>query len=631
MQRRPRRASAARRPIRPSLDRVEQRRREILDDRGTTWWPNGAPTRCAAAFVVAGIVVSLFVGVGIAADAGIRAMASPALASIVTMHHRQRDEDRTRRSTAKVDRSEDRLSEAQRTLRHRPVALERRSGRKTASFVKRDPSSPLPAGPSPSSTPAVPAPTPVSSSVLSASPWRLTADGTWTATVSMQLPAGYDAAKAEVGFSSDAGDVLPLDGHALGAPGAIVTIAAGGQPVVVSASAVSPQEPEASIELPAPPADPATFGAVAETVGPHLIDVGWTPLPATAGVIEYKIYRRQAGERPGELIGVVSPTGHTWHDASVAPTTAYTYTVLAALSEGSVTASSGFIATPPDMQSTSIDAISGKGMFLYFVPDATDPNGYPNYDPDAVVAKAQSAGISHIELRLARGTFFEGSNPAARTWLDSFIDKADAAGIALIAWQVPRRATTDDAAQAVSIARYRTAAGNGFAGLALDIEDGENYMGAGDVARQRMVDEIQTVRQAVGPDYLVVATVMSPALTHWTNARYPYDRIAPYASVLQPMEYWHHFYRSTQHEYTQDEVTAACADSVSLTRGLAGRAVPINVAGQSDDLGATGPPSADEVGWCLSGSKAAGAVGQTFFDWRGTGDDVWSAIAGFRW
>jgi hypothetical protein len=97
------------------------------------------------------------------------------------------------------------------------------------------------------------------------------------------------------------------------------------------------------------------------------------------------------------------------------------------------------------------------------------------------------------------------------------------------------------------------------------------------------------------------------------------------------MEYWHHFYSASNHAYTQAEVTSACADSVALTRDLAGRNLPVNVAGQSDDLGTTGPPSPDEIAWCLNGSKSAGAIGETFFDWRGTNDDNWAAIAGFSW
>lgn len=271
-------------------------------------------------------------------------------------------------------------------------------------------------------------------------------------------------------------------------------------------------------------------------------------------------------------------------------------------------------------------------MFLYFSPDTSDAEGYNTFDPPAIVAKAKAGGITHIELRMARGTFFEGGNDAARAWLDQLIDDAAAAGISVLAWQVPRRPASDDVAEAVAVARYRTAAGNGPAGLALDIEDGDNYMGSpGEAAKQRMVDDIEMVREAVGPDYLIVATIMSPKLTHWTNARYPYARIAPFASVLQPMEYWHHFYAGSHHDYTQDEVTSACADTVALTQSVAGRALPVSIAGQSDDLGSTGAPSPDEIGWCLLASKSAGALGETFFDWRGTGDDDWSAIARFSW
>jgi hypothetical protein len=448
----------------------------------------------------------------------------------------------------------------------------------------------------------------------------------------MSLPQGTDPAKAGISFSSDTADVLPLDARADGAPGAIVTIASGASAVDISAySALPPPYANATLELAPPLPDGSPFSAIAAAVGPHLIDVGWTQVGAEARATQFKIYRRRADAVSGELVGVVSPSGRTWHDTTVSASTTYAYTVIATESNGSASASTDVVSTPPAMQSSSIAAISGKGMFLYFVPDAADPNSYAKYDPDTVIARARAAGISHIEVRMARGTFFEGATSDARAWLDSFIDKATAAGITLIAWQVPRRATTDDAAQAVAIAQYRTAAGNGFSGLSLDIEDGENYMGLGADAKERMVDQIQMVRAAVGPAYLLVATVMSPKLTHWTNQRYPYARIAPYASVLQPMEYWHHFSSSSHHDYTQDEVTSACADSVSLTRDLAGRDVPINVAGQSDDLGTTGPPSSDEIGWCLTGSKAAGAVGQTFFDWRGTGDDAWAAIAGFQW
>jgi hypothetical protein len=284
------------------------------------------------------------------------------------------------------------------------------------------------------------------------------------------------------------------------------------------------------------------------------------------------------------------------------------------------------------MALTSFHSISGKGMFLYFTPDPADPeHGYAAYDIDTVIGKAVAAGIRDIELRLAYGSFFQASNPGARLWLDRFIDASAAAGIPLLAWEVPRQANISDISEAIAIARYRTPAGNGFAGLALDIENGDDYMGDGDAAKQGMVDYIHQVRQAVGRRYLVVATIVSPRLTHWTNAQYPYARIAPYASVLQPMEYWHYFYESSHHLYLQDGVSNAIAGAVTLTKQLAGRDVPVNVAGQSDDLGGTGVPSPDEIAWSLAAAKHAGAIGEMFFDWQGTPADLWPAIGAFAW
>jgi len=609
------------RSLRPSLDMVERRRRELIDGGDERAHPLLPLLRVGAALVLFGAFGSTTIGLGIIVDAGIRASATPAYAAL--------DATRMKHATMHVRRIPMKPSSS--SVAHRAAAAG--VGRDRRIMPARASRHGANAGRQSGDPAAAPAPEPSASTTqgpaLVATPWRLTADGEWSAIVSL-TPPGDDPAKSSATFTSDRGDVLPLDGHAEGAPGVIITVDAGGSPVDVDADTAPPDGPSVSLALPPPPSDPASFAAVAQPVGPYLIDVGWMPLAGT-GVTQFKIYRKKAGAARGTLVADVSPGGASWHDGSAQPSTTYEYTVVAQTSDGARSAMTGAVTTPAVLPSTDIGAISGKGMFLYFVPDPSDPNGFPIYDPDAVVAKAKTAGITHIELRMARGTFIEAATPDARAWLDRFIDKAVSAGITLIAWQVPRRASTDDAAAAVSIAEYRTPEGYGFSALALDIEDGDNYMGEGEAAKQRMVDQIEMVRQAVGPEYLVVATVMSPKLTHWTNQRYPYDRIAPYATVMQPMEYWHHYYSSTGHEYSQDEVTSACADSVSMTQALAGRDVPVDVAGQSDDLGTTGAPSGDEIGWCLTGSKSAGAVGQTFFDWRGTGDDAWSAIAGFDW
>lgn len=480
-----------------------------------------------------------------------------------------------------------------------------------------------------------PVPAPNSFRVTSDS-WHLTPDGTWTALVQghYAFADGTDLqlVHAQVNWSTSAGVAQGQVRWTYSDPAALITLVES-RAVTVTAKPVNPSNRTVTVQLAAPAADAAAFACVARAVGPRLVNVGWTPLDASVGVVAFKVYRRESHAAHGRLIASLTSNAHAYRDDGVWPERHYRYAVVALLSAGApLHARSNAVELTSDMPVTSLDAISGKGMFLFFTPDAADPEqGYPSYDIGSVIQTATAAGIRNIELRMAYGSFFEASNPGARAWLDSFIDASAAAGIRLLAWEVPRRATTSDIEESIAIARYRTPAGNGFSGLALDIENGDDYMGDGDDAKQGMVDYIHEVRLAVGHAYLVVATIVSPRLTHWTNAQYPYARIAPYASVLQPMEYWHYFYSTSHHVYSEDGVTTAIAGAVALTKQLAGRNVPVNVAGQSDDLGGTGVPTPDEIGWSLAAAKHAGAIGEMFFDWAGTPPDRWPAIGAFPW
>jgi hypothetical protein len=480
-----------------------------------------------------------------------------------------------------------------------------------------------------------PVPAPNSFRVTS-SRWHLTPDGTWTALMHGHFAdadgADLPLVHAQVNWSTSAGVAQGQVRWTYSDPAALITLVES-RAVTVTAKPVNPSNRIVSVQLAAPPSGAASFACVARAVGPRLVNVGWTPLNSAAGVVAFKLYRRESHAEHGRLVASLTANAHAYHDDGVWPGRHYRYAVVALLAAGApLHARSNAVELTSDMPVTSLDSISGKGMFLFFTPDAADPEqGYLAYDINSVIETAATAGIRNIELRLAYGSFFEASNPGARAWLDTFVDASAAAGIRLLAWEVPRRATTSDIAEAIAIARYRTPAGNGFSGLALDIENGDDYMGDGDAAKQEMVDYIHEVRQAVGHKYLVVATIISPRLTHWTNVQYPYARIAPYASVLQPMEYWHYFYATSHHVYSENGVTSAIAGAVALTKQLAGRDIPVNVAGQSDDLGGTGVPTPDEIGWSLAAAKHAGAIGEMFFDWAGTPPDRWPAIGAFPW
>jgi hypothetical protein len=451
-------------------------------------------------------------------------------------------------------------------------------------------------------------------------PWTLSPDGTWRTEV--EAPPG----SRDVSFSTTAGELIKLEPSSVHPDAATLDLASA-RPVRVVMT-----WPGHSVVklLPAPDDHPEAFSVAARALGPHLVRVGWTPLAAAVGVDSYRILRSDNEGGPPEIVATVAAGQHAWQDGTVAPGATYRYTVVAQAADDPLQASTGVISTPPALDTQPISSLRGKGMFLYFSTLPGDARSFRRYDPQDIVARARAAGIRVIELRMARGACMMAETPAARAWLNQTIDAAAQAGITLLAWTVPRRDNAEDIAQSVAAAAYRTPKGNGFAGLALDLETGSNYMGDGRTARQAMVAYVAAVRAALGPGYLLVAIVESPAMGH-ADADYPYAAIARYASVLQPMEYWHYFDRSVHHKYGREEVAGAAARAVSRLRALAGRDVTIDLAGQSVDLAGTGSPSGREIAWSLAGAKGAGAVGEVFFDWAGTRPDGWAAIQAFDW
>jgi hypothetical protein len=451
-------------------------------------------------------------------------------------------------------------------------------------------------------------------------PWTLTPDGTWTAVVHAPGMSSAD-------FTASTGQIIALERSALDGEAATVTVG-WSRPVVVTISSAGGA---ATKTLPAPADGPAAFAATASPVGPHLVNIGWTPLAESAGVADYKVYRSSGYGDDMQLVAELPAIKHSWHDLQVGAQASYRYDVIAETTTGSVDATTETVTTLGELPVAPASVLGGKGMFLYFSSLDNDVRFFKRYDPEAVIAEAQKANIRVIELRMARGSCAMAQTSQAHLWLNRLVDAAARANISLIAWTVPRRVTTQDVTQTIAAAAYTTPAGNGFSGLALDLETGDHYMGSGAKATASLVQYIKTVRSAVGPHYLIVATVASPGMGNHTNLDYPYAKIAAFADVLQPMEYWHYFYETAHHEYVRREVAGAAAKAVARTRELAGRDIPVNVAGQSVDLEGTGAPSGREIMWSLLGAKSAGGIGETFFDWAGTRPDAWAAIQAFDW
>lgn len=262
-------------------------------------------------------------------------------------------------------------------------------------------------------------------------------------------------------------------------------------------------------------------------------------------------------------------------------------------------------------------AVAGKGMWLTLgtVTSAT---------PQSIVLAAQRNHISHLYLEAAISPLgFHGKQSVG-----PLLDAAHAARISVVAWVYPY---LDDIASDVrltrNVAAFQTANSQSFDGIAADLE--RNM----DPWRVRAYSQL--VRRYTGNQYLLVGVSYPPQ----SMPTYPFPVLARSYNAIAPMDYWH----QTKSSYGVDYQHLAygygygyryAVDSVAAIRRVS-RHVPVTTIGQAfDDFGRLemGPhaPSAPEIKGFLQGSKSAGAVGVSFFQWMTVTEGEWRAIHAFR-
>ncbi len=401
-----------------------------------------------------------------------------------------------------------------------------------------------------------------------------------------------------------------------GQPSAILTTARDG-PLAMNVQATMPKLGTLVART-----DTRTWSAprvVARALGPHAIRIGW--FPQERGIARIV---RVDPHGHGRTLAVIAGPSSSYLDTSVLPGRRYRYTLYRA---GHPAVALGPIAAMPPPQRTTIANMAGKGMWLFFTSDPLDPLYYKHLNPQAIVAQAVQAGLHYVELRVAYGAYWEVSAQAKPT-IDAIVDGLAAHGIKTIAWTVPRDDTFEDVSTSVRAAYYRTANGTAVAGLAPDIERGSDFMGDAPGGFAALWRYARSLREALGPHYLIVPTVEDPYLEHIDNTQYPFRQIARYGDALQPMAYWRMMRRTPT---TPAEVRVLIHASYMRLLREAGRNIPINIGGQTDAEGPNGYPPAAEITASLEESKATGAIGESFFAWDGTQPFQWNALARYRW
>ena len=350
-------------------------------------------------------------------------------------------------------------------------------------------------------------------------------------------------------------------------------------------------------------------------IGPYLAQIGWFPR-ATAPV---RIKRKEESGR-WITLATLPTSSSSYRDATVHPGTTYRYMVVR--TDTGIT-DVAQIRTPEGLSKTSLSSVTGVGLWLVFTTNPSEDVYYRNLDVNAIVSQAVSAHVHFVELRTAYGAMWQ-ITPESKPTIDAIIDGLRAHDIAVIGWTVPRAVAFDDLQTAVKMATYRTGSGHHFDGIAVDAERGEEFMADG---RDAIAKYYHLLRMALGPRYLIVATIEDPELEHLSETDYPYKEIAEFADVFQPMSYW----RMRDGVSTSEQVRALLKRSYNAVRALAGRPVPINVGAQISAVGRNGAPTPEEIGASLDEAKELGALGICFFAWNDSVPQQWSAIRLHAW
>lgn len=243
----------------------------------------------------------------------------------------------------------------------------------------------------------------------------------------------------------------------------------------------------------------------------------------------------------------------------------------------------------------------GKGMWIWLADQAEGGN------PEAIVARAKAAGLTHLFVRTAS----LGQGFYAGPFLDRLLPAAHVARIRVYAWDFPYLDNVDgDVARAVQAITYTTPDGHRVDGYAADVE----LRGMGvNITAQTGKHFGVALRRAVGPNYPLIACVPrpNPALTG-----FPYADLVAAFDAIAPMVYW-------LGADPMDRVAGALRD-------LSAYGKPILPVGQAydggDEGGPRGVPPREELIQFMQAGDRSGAAGVSWWSWQHADQEAWDAI-----
>jgi hypothetical protein len=237
----------------------------------------------------------------------------------------------------------------------------------------------------------------------------------------------------------------------------------------------------------------------------------------------------------------------------------------------------------------------------------------------ASVDRMAAAGITTLYLQAANAR-----QPATRplvspALLGGLLTRAHADGMQVLGWYAPAFADpAADLRRLVAMRDFRWA-GQGFDGMAVDIEV---TSGVHDAARrsQILVDLSRRLRSSTTMP--LGAIVMAPVVLDVVNRhfwpQFPWRSIARYYDAWLPMDYWTDRTASSgyrdAYRYTSDNISRLRAD-------LGQPGAIVHAIG-----GVGGGSSAAQYLRFVTAARRQGAIGLSVYDYRATGPAVWPLL-----
>jgi hypothetical protein len=177
--------------------------------------------------------------------------------------------------------------------------------------------------------------------------------------------------------------------------------------------------------------------------------------------------------------------------------------------------------------------------------------------PEQVVAALRARGVTTLYLQTSNYSHPQavvGPGTAGR-----FVDTAHAAGIRVVAWYLPSLASPQrDLAHVLGALRFRTASGQRFDSVALDIEASLVHPIA--LRNARLLALAASLRRAAGDHYPLGAIIPSPVgmarhPSYWPG--FPYTQLASVFDAFVPMAYFSYYTNTATGAYDYATRTVA--------------------------------------------------------------------------